>query len=324
MGAQRQLGLANIAETSAAGDEYAGLNWSYSRRESVDQCTRRYFFQYYVDALENPELRTKAQFLKGLKNRHLRTGELVHLVIGTYFKKLKQGKTLSADWLTKWARELFQEDRKYSDHIRAGGSPANQQYPPVILDEIVNQVDGQGELLAQSQDQMLRAIQHFFKSEAFLEFRALGASPESHIERKFSLHGFPARVSGKLDLAVGNESSATVVDWKIGRASDGGAESLQLATYGLWAAVQFGVNEVKVRIAKAHLLSQDVVEFKADQQAFANARVRILQDLERMIILHRYGKLGVIDAFTPNPQKGVCRLCPFREVCPEGKAIINA
>lgn len=324
MGAQRELGLAIITETPAARDNYAGLNWSYSRRESVDQCTRRYFFQYYADALEDAELRTRAQFLKALKNRHLRTGELVHLMIGTYFKKLKQGKRLSADWLSKWARELFQEDRKYSAHIRAGGSPANQQYPPVILDEIVNEVDGQGELLAQSQDQMLRAIQQFFKSEAFLEFRALGASPESHIERKFTLNGFPARVSGKLDLAVGNESSATVVDWKIGRASDGGAESLQLATYGLWAAVQFGVNEENVRIAKAHLLSQDVVEFKADQQAFANARVRILQDLERMVILHRYGRLGVIDAFRPNPQKGVCRLCPFREVCPEGRAVVNA
>jgi len=39
-------------------------------------------------------------------------------------------------------------------------------------------------------------------------------------------------------------------------------------------------------------VSQEVVEFKADQQAFANARVRILQDLERMVILHRYGRAG--------------------------------
>ena len=324
MSAQRELGFEIITETPAASDEHAGLNWSYSRRESVDQCNRRYFFQYYSDALEDAELRTRVQFLKGLKNRYLRTGELVHLVVGTYFKKLKQGKTLSEDWLTKWAREIFDEDQKYSLHIRAGGSPTNRQYPPVLLDEIVNQVDGHSELLALSGEQMLSAVQRFFRSEVFSEFRALGASPKSYIERKFSLPGFPARVSGKLDLAVKNESSATIVDWKIGAGSDGGAESLQLATYGLWAAVEFEVSERNLRIAKAHLLSQEVVEFKADEQAFANARVRILQDLDRMVILHRYGKLGVIDAFTPNPHKGVCRLCPFRGVCPEGEAIINA
>ncbi len=319
-----QQRLSDGPEFSGATDEYAGLNWSYSRRELVDQCTRRYFFQYYAGTLEDAEFGARVQFLRGMKNRYLRTGELVHLVIGTYFKKLKQGKTLSADWLTNWAKTLFQEDRKYSAHIRAGGAPSKQQFPPVILDEIMNHGDGHDGLLSQSEEQMVSSIGHFFGSPIFLEFRALGASLDSYIERKLSLRGFPARVSGKVDLAATNESGVTIVDWKIGSASDGGAESLQLATYGLWATAEFGVSEGKVRIAKAHLVSQEVVEFRADQQAFANAKVRILQDLERMVILHRYGKSGVIEAFTPNPKQGVCRICPFRDVCPEGKAVINA
>lgn len=324
MNAPLQQRLSDDPEFSGGADEYAGLNWSYSRRELVDQCTRRYFLQYYAGTLEDSEFRTKVQFLKGVKNRYLRTGELVHLVIGTYFKKIRQGKTLSADWLTKWAKNLFQEDRKYSAYVRAGGAPSKQQFPPVILDEIINDGDGHDVLLAQSEDQMVSSIGHFFKSPIFLEFRGLGTSPDSHIERKLSLQGFPARVSGKVDLAAADESGVTIVDWKIGSASDGGAESLQLATYGLWATAEFGVSEDKVRIAKAHLVSQEIVEFKADQQAFANARVRILQDLERMVILHQYGKAGVIEAFTPNPHQGVCRMCPFRDVCPEGKAVLHA
>ena len=67
--------------------------------------------------------------------------------------------------------------------------------------------------------------------------------------------------------------------------------------------------------------SEEIMEFKADERAFENARVRILQDLERMVILHLYGKLGAMEAFTPNPQQGVCALCLFGEVCVEGKAI---
>ncbi len=322
--AAQQPWLTGLYETSGTTDEYVGLSWSYSRRESLDQCTRRHFFQYYGGALEDAEIRVRVQFLRSVKNRYLRTGELAHLVVGTYFKKMKLGKTLSVDWGTPWARNLFREDRKYSAYVRAGGAPAKAQYPPVILDEILSNGDGHDKLLSQAEEQMLTSIHHFFTSSIFLEFRELGASPDSHIERKLSLRGFPAPVSGKVDLAAKNNSCVTIVDWKIGSASDGGAESLQLATYGLWAAAEFGVSEEMVRIAKAHLASQEIVEFKADRQAFANARVRILQDLERMVILHRYGTLGVIEAFTPNPQQGVCRLCPFREVCPEGRAVINA
>lgn len=319
-----QLDLLEIPEISRARDGHAGLKWSYSRRESLEHCNRRYFFQYYADKLEDAEFRARAQFLKGVKNRHLRTGELVHLVIGTYFKKLKQGKRLSADWLAQWAKDLFREDREYSAQVRAGGAVSNRQYPPAILDEIVSEEDGYGALLSQAQEQMLTCIENFFTAAVFSEFHALGASLGSSVERKLSLHGYPVRVSGKVDLAALNDSRVTIVDWKIGRASDGGAESLQLATYGLWAMGEFGVTEEKVRIAKGHLLSQEVVEFKADQHVFANARVRILQDLDRMVILHRYGRSGTIEAFTPNPHKKVCGLCSFREICPEGKAVTNA
>ncbi len=245
-------------------------------------------------------------------------------MIATYLKKLKIGRNLSEEWLAKWAKDLLLEDRKYSLHIRNGGASAQQQFPPTILDEVLNCSEGDEGLLDHAEEQMLRAIHNFFRSPAFAEFRSLGALPEARIECKLSLPGFPVPVTGKIDLAVVSDANATVVDWKIGGSSDGGTESLQLATYGFWATTEFGTDEQNVRIVKAHLTTDEVVQFNVDLKTFVNARVRILQDLERMVILHRYGKLGVIEAFTPNPQEGVCRLCPFREVCPEGKAAIHA
>lgn len=321
---QTSLSFAEPPDVVATTDTYAGLNWSYSRRESLEHCTRRYFLQYYSATLADSMLKERVRFLRAVKNRYLRTGELVHLAIGTYFKKLKQGKTLSADWLTRWVKSLLLEDRKYTSHIRGGGAPSNQQYPPVILDEILSEVDDHAVLLAHAEEQMVSSIQNFFAAPVFAEFQALGASPDAHIERKLSLAGFPAPVSGKVDLAGRSDGKLTIVDWKIGSSSDGGAESLQLATYGIWATTELAASEENLRIVKAHLVSKEVVEFHADQQAFTNARVRILQDLERMVILHQYGRSGVIEAFTPNPHEGVCRLCPFREICPEGKAVIHA
>jgi len=321
---QMNLRFAETPELEGTADAYAGLNWSYSRREALEHCTRRYFFQYYASALPHGEFKTNGNFLRGVKNRYLRTGEIAHLVIATYLKKLKIGRNLSEEWLAKWAKDLLLEDRKYSLHIRNGGASAQQQFPPTILDEVLNCSEGDEGLLDHAEEQMLRAIHNFFRSPAFAEFRSLGALPEARIECKLSLPGFPVPVTGKIDLAVVSDANATVVDWKIGGSSDGGTESLQLATYGFWATTEFGTDEQNVRIVKAHLTTDEVVQFNVDLKTFVNARVRILQDLERMVILHRYGKLGVIEAFTPNPQEGVCRLCPFREVCPEGKAAIHA
>lgn len=308
---------------SQSSNDFAGLSWSYSRRETLEQCTRRYFFQYYSGALTDADLKSRAHFLRSVKNRHLRIGELVHLVIGTYLKKLKVGKSLSADWLVRWARELFQKDLDYSVHIREGGTPLKVQFPPALLDEVLNYREGHSALLSQSEAQMVASIQNFF-APAFSELRALGELTNSHIERKFSLAGFPARVTGKVDLAVYNSGVATVVDWKTGLLSDGGAESLQLATYGIWARGEFHTAEGSLRVAKGYLVSKQISNFDAESGALQNARVRILQDLERMVVLHRYGKLGGMDAFTPNPHAGTCLLCAFREVCPEGRAIIDA
>ncbi len=45
---QMNLRFAETPELEGTADAYAGLNWSYSRREALEHCTRRYFFQYYA------------------------------------------------------------------------------------------------------------------------------------------------------------------------------------------------------------------------------------------------------------------------------------
>jgi hypothetical protein len=302
----------------------SGLKWSYSRREVMDQCSRRYFYQYYSNSIGDPKFRARVKELRAIKNRHLRTGDLVHLVISTYLKKLKQGKQLSGEWASSWAQNLFAEDRRYSLRIRNGEEPSELKYPPSILDEIVSEVQDCDELLGKAEEQMLVGIRAFFSADSFAEFRQLGVQPNSLIEHKMSLAGFSVPVTGKIDLAAQKADQVTVVDWKLGGISNAGAESLQLAIYGIWATSAFSVSDTHVRIVKAHLGTTELAEFHASEDAFANARARIHQDLERMMILHNYGKVGNIEAFTATPHAGVCRLCPFREICPEGRAAIYA
>lgn len=311
-------------EGTAVFDGYTGLRWSYSRREALDQCPRRYFYQYYCDAINDADFRARVKSLRNVKNRYLRTGDIVHLVISTYFKKLKQGKRLSSQWAASWARGLFADDRRHSLDIRDGKAFPESKYPPSVLDEIVSDVADCNDLLKQAQEQMLLSIAAFFDADIFKEFLELGAMPDSIVEHKISLEGFRVPVTGKIDLAGRGPSLVTVVDWKVGRVSDAGAESLQLAIYGIWATSAFEVSSDQVRIVKAHLGSKEMVEFQASESAFSNARVRIQQDLERMLILHRYGNGGNMSAFTAVAQPRVCRLCPFRQICPEGREVGHA
>jgi hypothetical protein len=215
-------------------------------------------------------------------------------------------------------RKIFAEDQAYSKLIKSGGPSSTDKYPPTVLDEIVFDVAEGDQLLEQAANQLGTAIQTFFTADALQEFRVLGARPHSLIEHKISLDGYEAPVSGKIDLVVHEGVTATIVDWKLGVASDGGAESLQLASYGLWAKATYDLAAEQIRIVKAHLADGSAVDFKADGGSFANARARIQQDLERMTILHHYGQAGTIDVFTPSPHLKVCRLCPFRRICPEG------
>lgn len=298
---------------------HARLSWSYSRREAVDQCLLRYFYQYYGAFLNDATVREEIKHLRELKNRHLRAGELLHLAIGTYFKKKKLGTDLPFSWLRSWVRKLLAADQAYSRSIRSGGQRSNEQYPPTLLDEIIHDVPGGDELLRSTTEALVAAIQRFFENEACKPFRILGTKSDSQIEHKLSLSGYAAPVYGKLDLAGRDGESVIIVDWKLGGASDGGAESLQLATYGLWAQANYDVPTSEIRIVKVHLSDGEVVDFRADDEAFANARARIHQDLERMELLHKYGEAGVIDAFTASPHPKLCRLCSFRTICPEGK-----
>jgi hypothetical protein len=131
-------------------------------------------------------------------------------------------------------------------------------------------------------------------------------------------------VDGKLDLAFVKGRCVSVVDWKTGDASGDGDDSLQLAAYALWASHHFAAAADAIAVYKAFLTGDAIVRFHVSESALANARGRILQDAERMAVLHNYGQRGEIEAFTPCAQANVCALCPFQEVCPEGRAVLHA
>ena len=109
------------------------MDWSYSRRDLFERCLRAYYYQYYGankrTAKSEPQ-KEVLHFLKSLKNRYLRTGEIVHLVIRTYLKTLQERDMWSVDRVLNWARKIYRDDYTYSRQYQPGDPLPDCSYPP--------------------------------------------------------------------------------------------------------------------------------------------------------------------------------------------------
>lgn len=295
--------------------------WSYSRRSVFEQCLRRYYYTYYGAAVrtaksdtDNPELRR----LKALTNRFERSGELLHLGIARYLRAAQENTPMNAVRLTEWLRSVLRRDIEYSSRDPEGLHVPEGKYPPKLLREYHYHQQDAKHLLAEAEDRLADAVYVFATHPALEPFRLAGSASNALIEHHLRLPTLALRIDGRLDLAYRDGGRVTVVDWKLGAADGGGEESLQLAVYALWAVDHFSVTSDHVRICKAHLTGPDVADFAVSDRTLALARIRILQDVERMQAMERYGHDGVVEAFTASAYPKVCALCPFQRICPEG------
>ena len=174
-------------------------------------------------------------------------------------------------------------------------------------------------------EKLLDGLRAFVESSEFEEFRLAGVRPGALVERNVIFKVHERSGYGKVDLAFESEDRATVVDWKLGEAGGTGEESLQLGAYALWAVGALHVPAERLRnLLKAHLQGCRIVDFTVTTSVLASVRARIRQDLERMELMDKYGRQGESEAFTPCAKPNVCKLCPYRANCPEGRAALNA
>ena len=298
--------------------------WSYSRRGTLEQCPRRFYYTYYASNDLSKNESSQIRFIKRLQNRHERTGQILHLVISTFLRKARSGESWTTSRLCSWAERLFNEDCERSRHV-----PVDIENEPSDLDKATylhefyyREADAEA-MCKSAMNRLLTAITEFAENEVFSELRNIGLNPQALIEYPIKLIDFPCRASGRIDLAHQEADEAIVVDWKMG-GTVGGDDSLQLATYGMWATTHFGVGPDRVHIYKALLVDGYVTSSLVNERMIMRAKARIIQDAEQMAALDYYGRRGTVGAFTPCAQRAVCALCRFRKLCEEGRACFDA
>ena len=301
------------------------ISWSYSRRGLLEQCPRRYYYQYYGASKwlsDDDGQRSLLRFLKRMPNRFERTGEILHLVIASFLRNVQKGEERTADSLIQWAQRIFKDDIDYSSRDPEGLNNPGGRYPPVLLREFHYQMPNAREECETALERLLNSVATFANSPVYAEYRELANRSGVLIEKWIAVSGLPCKVRGRADLVLFEPGAATVLDWKLGSGA-GGDDSLQLVSYALWACDQFGLEAQEVRLLKALLGTEDLVGAQLTDATLARGRGRIIQDAELMAVADRYGKNGQVEAFSACAQPAVCRLCPFLKACSEGRDCVE-
>ena len=312
---EKQLSLFELPESNKS----KLSEWSYSRQVTLEQCARKYYYQYYGSILKksnNDPQKEKLHFLKQLQNRHLLAGDILHRVIRTHLNKFRQGEQWTLDRLLSWAQKIYRTNLEYSRRYKHGTPLPDEKYPPVLLLEFYYGLPDAKALCAEAEERISTALTNFTTSENLAQFRAGAGKASAMIEKSVRLKETHFTLRGTIDLAYREEDRVVIVDWKVGSAGSID-DSLQMLAYAWWARREFKCPVDYITPHRVHLADGTVSTFTVSEKDLRRVEARILQDLERMQRADHYGQLGTVGAFTPCAQPKICMLCPFQEVCPK-------
>jgi len=213
-----------------------------------------------------------------------------------------------------WAESLFDKDCDNSRCFKLENEVSSANDKATVLQEFSYEEPDAETLCISARQRLLNAITEFAENPTYTVLRESGMAPEALIEYPIKVVCLPCGVSGRIDLAYQKNEDVIVVDWKTG-GSQGGDDSLQLATYGMWALSRYKTSPGKIRIHKALLVDGNLTTARIDEKILAKAKARIIQDAELMAALDNYGREGVATAFSPCAQPALCALCRFRKLC---------
>jgi len=290
-------------------------DWSPSKRNNLEQCPRRYYYQYYGDPAEvfNGN-QTTLRFYRKLSNSWMLAGILLHLKIKEAFGIWRKGETLDPTSYVKSVEQRWQRVRESSlQFVRAGDY--SKASPGVLLMEFVFADSQAHKTWSEAGQRLQKALAGFLTLPEVEMFRQGGLVKDAAIEQSVKVDGPGFRMRGKIDLAWRENGRVRVVDWKSGD-REGADSDLQLLAYALGVQHYFRCELVDLDLFRIQLGSGNVVPLQVNEREAARAKARMAQDTAVMVNLHSYGERKVVEAFTPTGSRNICRLCPFQRICP--------
>jgi hypothetical protein len=297
------------------------LDWSPSKRDVLNQCPRRYYYQYYGASSRfaaDESQKGQLQFYRKFSNSWMLAGILLHAKIRQEFKALKDGAPNEPEELVKAFNQRWERVREASvQFVRSGD--VNATVGKVLLLEFVFEDPEAESMWSAAGERLGKALTGFMTLPSLERFRKGGLTYDAAIEKRVKVDGQGFCMRGQIDLAWKEDGRVTVADWK-SSSRDSGDSDLQLLVYALAVQQHFNCQLSELDLFRVELDSGRIVRQDVNEQEAARARARMAQDTRLMMDLDKYGQQGVAEAFTPTGSKRICRLCPYQRICPGSEA----
>lgn len=299
--------------------------YSFSKRDALESCARRYFYDYFAGWKTVPfdaARKARVRAAKELTGVHLLAGERLHWFIRQFLTRYPNVPA----WVEQFCLRGYDDSVRYSRDPAANAAMLNVEYPPKLLLEFHHGMADAAEQAEQAREKLVRAVGHFKNTPAVRDVWREVATAEPWIEKPIG--GLPKvdgyGIRGQIDFAWRKAGQVHIVDWKSGLL-EGGHDSLQLFIYALWANKQYGI-EPRSIFARRVFLGEGTVEpeRRLGTAELRRGEARLVQDVAVMRELESYGKAGTEEAFTPCLKINVCKRCKYQAECPEGRELVRS
>lgn len=240
------------------------------------------------DAEMDEQLRRNILFLRGLTNRHLLLGQVLHSQIARIIDFLLAGKPIPLERAIRSAWEEYETRIRFSRQQRyLYGSKADPYYT-VLFEDVYGIRLGEA-ALGQLYKKLKRCLRHLYLWE---EFRVLEELDRSQVLQKEELALFEysgTEIWVKMDLLFRRLDGAfRIIDWKLSDAHVD-RDVLQLALYGFYVRQKYAPNGSAVFLQNFYLGSGKMNTIPLDEEMvnlfreYLNTSLKKLQEFHRKI-----------------------------------------
>lgn len=302
------------------------FSWSFSRRNTFDECQKKYWYTYYgswegwpkTPYDKRPSIDPLAAHLYALKQMQsipTFVGTVVHNTIEHF---LKEKKPFSESVLLEHAKAHFERGLDEAKHEVWRKSPKKHTnlfecYYGGVLSE---------ESLEQARLKINQSLVNWYSSPIVKELLFHPAASVLSVEALefFSLEN-QYKIIVVIDLAlVWKGDTYILFDWKTGSETE--KTEQQLYCYALFANKVWQVPLDKIILAPFYLFTNTYYKIgkgqakQIEQDKLEATEQGIVDSCKQLVVLH---KNQDPQGFAYTQERSKCTTCPFKEVCEKGQ-----
>lgn len=310
------------------------LSWSFSRHGTLDECPRRYWFQYYGSWggwEDEADERTREIYrLKQVTTRAAWKGTVLHDAIARAEWRAKEGRPIRGEEaVNDFVEDVLHSMRKDFKDSREDVGRRNGRYKwhCRFLEHEAGIDDGSEtwrRRWKETADEVDSGLRSFLGSRIHDQLCGLPEEdwievedPSASVSPSIELEGL--RVFARVDLAYRDAGRPTLVDWKTGRGLHP-ATPVQLAVYAVYLQDRHGIDPLALRAREINVVTGESVEHELGPAALEDFRDFFRESVATMRSLLEDPEDNVPKPesefpYTPNERN--CEWCSFRAVCPK-------